>query len=159
MKLDPNKYCVCYKENLGWALLHDMAAHWLMGLTLYKVQWVKDFHNYTSHKAWIRKKMIYKYWRDVPVDVKFKLKEDLGKLKSTQLPCFLTNLITSKNELIKYLTLDVIHKKHSIFIMSDYVNDPFEIDYKILINVNNKDSEINISSNEKIDCNRWELVE
>ena len=55
MKLDPNKYCVNYKQNLLFAIIHDLIAHPLIALTLYKVQFIIDFHNWTSHKAWIRK--------------------------------------------------------------------------------------------------------
>jgi len=54
MKLDPNKYCVNFKQNLGWALIHDIIAHPLMALTLYRAPWLIQFHRYTSEQAWIR---------------------------------------------------------------------------------------------------------
>jgi hypothetical protein len=54
MKLDPNTYCVNYKENLKWAIIHDIIAHPLMAITLYKCKIFIRFHNYTSHKAWKR---------------------------------------------------------------------------------------------------------
>lgn len=54
MKLDPNKYCVVYEQNLIWAVIHDLLAHPLMALTLYKVEMFIEFHDYTSAKAWIR---------------------------------------------------------------------------------------------------------
>jgi hypothetical protein len=52
MKKDPNKACVQFEENLFWALVHDLVAHPLMALTLYK--WT-SFHDYTSKLAWKRK--------------------------------------------------------------------------------------------------------
>lgn len=55
MKKDPNKYCVNYKESLRWAILHDVIAHPLMALTLYNVDCIIKFHDYTSSKAWKRK--------------------------------------------------------------------------------------------------------
>lgn len=58
MKLDPNKYCLNFEQVLGWALLHDIIAHPLMALTLYKVKIFIKFHDYTSHKAWIRRSKI-----------------------------------------------------------------------------------------------------
>lgn len=54
-KLDPNKYCVHFEEILLWALVHDMIAHPLMAITLYKWQPALNFHDYTSHKAWRRR--------------------------------------------------------------------------------------------------------
>ncbi len=54
MKLDPNAYCINYEQRLGWALIHDIIAHPLMALTLYRIPMFIRFHNYTSHKAWIR---------------------------------------------------------------------------------------------------------
>lgn len=56
MKLDPNRYCIHYDENLFWAIVHDTIAHPLMAITLYKVEWFIRFHNYTSQKAWVRKR-------------------------------------------------------------------------------------------------------
>lgn len=53
-KLDPNKYCVNYEQDFAWALIHDIIAHPLMALTLYKVQCFIDFHNFTSYRAWKR---------------------------------------------------------------------------------------------------------
>lgn len=55
-KLDPNLYCVHFEESLPWALVHDIIAHPLMAITLYKWKPALDFHNFTSHKAWIRRK-------------------------------------------------------------------------------------------------------
>jgi hypothetical protein len=55
MKKDPNTYCINYEENIGWELLHDLVAHPLMALTLYKSKLVISFHDFTSSKAWIRK--------------------------------------------------------------------------------------------------------
>ena len=55
MKLDPNKYCINYKQILIWALIHDIIYHPLMALTLYKIDLFIKFHNFTSHKAWLRK--------------------------------------------------------------------------------------------------------
>lgn len=54
MKLDPNRYCVKYEEHLFWAIVHDVIAHPLMAITLYKVPKLISFHNYTSQKAWRR---------------------------------------------------------------------------------------------------------
>jgi hypothetical protein len=54
-RLDPNKYCVHYEESLPWALLHDIIAHPLMAITLYKWKPALDFHNFTSQHAWKRK--------------------------------------------------------------------------------------------------------
>lgn len=54
MKLDPNRYCVNFKEHLGWAIIHDLIAHPLMAITLYKVDLTIQFHNFTSQRAWIR---------------------------------------------------------------------------------------------------------
>lgn len=54
MKLDPNNYCVTYKQNLFWAIIHDVVAHPLMALTLYKINLFIKFHDYTSHLAWKR---------------------------------------------------------------------------------------------------------
>ena len=54
MKLDPNNCCVNYKENLLFAIIHDLIAYPLLALTFYKFQFAKDFHNWTSHKAWVR---------------------------------------------------------------------------------------------------------
>lgn len=53
MKTDPNNHCVTFKQHLGWAIIHDVIAHPLMGITLY-CKWSRDFHNFTSHKAWKR---------------------------------------------------------------------------------------------------------
>lgn len=54
MKKDPNKYCVKYKENILWAIIHDVIAHPLMAISLYKVDMFINFHDYTSSKAWMR---------------------------------------------------------------------------------------------------------
>lgn len=54
MKTDPNKHCINFKQDLVWAIIHDVISHPLMGLTLYS-KWSILFHNYTSHKAWKRK--------------------------------------------------------------------------------------------------------
>ena len=53
-KLDPNNCCVMFDECLFWALVHDIIAHPLIALTLYKCEFAIDFHNWTSHKAWKR---------------------------------------------------------------------------------------------------------
>lgn len=55
MKKDPNKYCVNFKQNLLFAIIHDVIAHPLMALTFYKVKIFIDFHDYTSSLAWKRK--------------------------------------------------------------------------------------------------------
>jgi hypothetical protein len=55
MKLDPNNYCVTYKQNLFWAMVHDIIAHPLMALTFYKINLFIKFHDYTSHLAWKRR--------------------------------------------------------------------------------------------------------
>lgn len=55
MKKDPNKCCVIFDEFLPWALIHDIIAHPLMGITLYKVELFIRFHDYTSKHAWKRK--------------------------------------------------------------------------------------------------------
>jgi len=55
MKKDPNKCCVIFDESLGWALIHDIIAHPLMAITLYKVELFIRFHDYTSKLAWKRK--------------------------------------------------------------------------------------------------------
>ena len=54
MKIDPNNYCISFKQNLFWALIHDIIAHPLMAISLYKYKPFIIFHNYTSHKAWKR---------------------------------------------------------------------------------------------------------
>lgn len=54
MKKDPNKYCINYEQSLGWALVHDIIAHPLMALTLYKINFCIQFHDYTSARAWKR---------------------------------------------------------------------------------------------------------
>lgn len=53
MKTDPNKHCINFKQNLIWALIHDIIAHPFMALTGYS-GWGIAFHNYTSYKAWVR---------------------------------------------------------------------------------------------------------
>jgi len=58
MKLDPNEYCVVYEQSIIWALIHDILAHPLMALTLYKVELFINFHNFTSAKAWKRSSSI-----------------------------------------------------------------------------------------------------
>ena len=55
MKKDPNECCVIFDESLPWALIHDIIAHPLMGITLYKVELFIRFHDYTSKHAWKRK--------------------------------------------------------------------------------------------------------
>jgi hypothetical protein len=55
MKLDSNLHCVNFKQHLGWALVHDIIAHPLMALSLYKIDVFIKFHNFTSQKAWKRK--------------------------------------------------------------------------------------------------------
>jgi len=56
MKIDPNRYCIVYKQNLMWALVHDIIAHPAMAITLYKVPIFIKFHDYTSQRAWRRNK-------------------------------------------------------------------------------------------------------
>lgn len=52
MKLDPNTLCdTGPKQNIGWAIFHDLVAHPLLVITFYSVASVK-FHNWTSLKAW-----------------------------------------------------------------------------------------------------------
>ena len=63
MKLDPNNYCVTYKQNLFWAIVHDVIAHPLMALTFYKIKLFIKFHDYTSHLAWKRNKTHKEYAR------------------------------------------------------------------------------------------------
>jgi hypothetical protein len=53
MKLDPNTACVIFKEDLLWAMIHDLIAHPVMAITFYCKLSIK-FHNYTSCKAWKR---------------------------------------------------------------------------------------------------------
>ena len=53
MKMDPNKHCIKFEQNLGWALIHDIFAHVLMGITNYSKYSIR-FHDYTAHKAWKR---------------------------------------------------------------------------------------------------------
>jgi hypothetical protein len=53
MKKDPNKCCIIYEENIMWALIHDVFAHPLMGLTGYSLL-SQRFHDYTSARAWRR---------------------------------------------------------------------------------------------------------
>jgi hypothetical protein len=53
MKKDPNKYCINFKQHLLWAIIHDVIAHPLMGLTLYS-KYSIIFHDFTSSKAWKR---------------------------------------------------------------------------------------------------------
>ena len=57
MKLDPHSCKINYEENLFWAIIHDCIAHFLCGITLYKVSIFLEFHSWTSHKAWKRKKL------------------------------------------------------------------------------------------------------
>ena len=54
LKKDPNSCKVELEQNLFWAVVHDLFAHALMALTLYKVKFILDFHDYTSQKAWKR---------------------------------------------------------------------------------------------------------
>lgn len=54
MKKDPNIYCINYKQNLMWALIHDIIGHPLMAITFYKMDIFISFHDYTSQKAWVR---------------------------------------------------------------------------------------------------------
>jgi hypothetical protein len=53
MKTDPRAACANIKEHLGWALAHDVLAHPLMALTLYR-RWAVRFHDWTSKRAWPR---------------------------------------------------------------------------------------------------------
>lgn len=53
MKTDPNQCTILHAENRFWAILHDVVAHPLMGLTLYSGL-SKRFHDFTSRKAWPR---------------------------------------------------------------------------------------------------------
>jgi hypothetical protein len=43
-----------YEQNLFWAIIHDVIAHPLMGLTFYKINLFIKLHNYTSNLAWKR---------------------------------------------------------------------------------------------------------
>jgi len=54
MRVDPRSCACTVKEHLGWALLHDVIVHPLLGLTLYRADWAIWLHDYTSHKAWPR---------------------------------------------------------------------------------------------------------
>lgn len=54
MKKDPNTYCVNYRQDLKWALAHDIVAHPLMAQTMYRCKPFIRFHDYTSSKAWTR---------------------------------------------------------------------------------------------------------
>jgi hypothetical protein len=54
MKIDPNSHCITYKQNLFWAIIHDVVAHPLMALTFYKIKMFIKLHDYTSHLAWER---------------------------------------------------------------------------------------------------------
>lgn len=53
MKTDPRAACSNEKEALLWAIIHDLIAHPLMGLTLYSKASLR-FHDFTSHRAWPR---------------------------------------------------------------------------------------------------------
>ena len=53
MKTDPNLACANERQRLLWALVHDVLAHPLMGLSAYSKAALR-FHDYTSHKAWPR---------------------------------------------------------------------------------------------------------
>ena len=44
-----------FEEDLLWSIIHNMIAHPLMAITIYKWQPALDFHNFTAHKAWKRK--------------------------------------------------------------------------------------------------------
>lgn len=56
MRVDPRS-CKCeVKENLLWALLHDIIIHPMLGFTFYRANWAIALHDYTSHKAWPRSK-------------------------------------------------------------------------------------------------------
>jgi len=52
-KVDPINHCVKFRQNLLWALVHDLVAHPMMAITGYSVLSIK-FHNMTSRKAWQR---------------------------------------------------------------------------------------------------------
>lgn len=54
MKKDPNNYCVNFKQDIIWALIHDIFAHPLMAITFYKIEFFIKFHDYTSSRAWKR---------------------------------------------------------------------------------------------------------
>lgn len=58
MMKDPRKACANRKQRLGWALVHDGIAHPLMALTLF-AKWALRFHDYTSHRAWPRKRSAF----------------------------------------------------------------------------------------------------
>lgn len=53
MKTDPNKACTNKKQNIFWAVVHDLVSHPLMAVSGYS-KWSLSFHNWTSHKAWPR---------------------------------------------------------------------------------------------------------
>jgi len=54
MKIDPDSCKVNLKENLMWAIIHDLIAHPLLALSLYRIKVFINFHDYTSRKAWRR---------------------------------------------------------------------------------------------------------
>jgi len=53
MRTDPRAACKNTSERWGWAILHDLVAHPLMGLTNYSKLSLR-FHDWTSHYAWPR---------------------------------------------------------------------------------------------------------
>lgn len=58
MRLDPRKACDSVKDSFFWAFVHDVIAHPFSALTLYSSPSVR-FHNWTSEKAWPRKKSAF----------------------------------------------------------------------------------------------------
>lgn len=83
MRVDPRS-CKCeVKENLLWALLHDIIVHPLLGFTLYRAEWAIRLHDYTSHKAWPRP---VKLVEGEPVVVEISNLEAFNELMNEHLP-------------------------------------------------------------------------
>jgi hypothetical protein len=55
MRTDPRAACANAEERLFWAWLHDIIAHPLMALFGW-ASWTLQFHDWTSHRAWPRKR-------------------------------------------------------------------------------------------------------
>lgn len=59
VRTDPNKACD-RPGHLGWAVVHDLLAHPFMAATGFSRIGVR-FHDWTSHKAWPRKRQEIAY--------------------------------------------------------------------------------------------------
>lgn len=70
MRTDPRKACDNPEESWFWAIVHDVFAHPLSALTLYSAPAVR-FHNWTSEKAWPRKKSAFKGEPDLVIPLEY----------------------------------------------------------------------------------------